>query len=45
AEDGSFEVEGQGMVIVRVELGVVSAYFLPGSGTEQRVRIDGLEQL
>jgi len=44
AEDGSFEVEGHGTVIVRVELGVVSAYFLPGSDNEDRVRIDGLRQ-
>ncbi|CAA6677519.1 Unannotated [Lentimonas sp. CC4] len=44
AEDGSFEVKGHGIMIVRVELGVVSAYFLPGSGTEERVRIDDLRQ-
>lgn len=45
AEDGSFEVKGHGTVIVRVELGVVSAYFLPSSGQEQRVRIENLQQL
>ena len=45
AEDGSFEVEGHGIVLVRVELGVVSAYFLPGSEAEQRVRIENLKQL
>ena len=45
AEDGSFEVEGRGLVIVRVELGVVSAYFLPGSEKETRVFIEDLQQL
>lgn len=45
AEDGSFEVEGHGIVLVRVELGVVSAYFLPGSEKEQRVRVENLQQL
>ena len=45
AEDGSFEVEGHGVVIVRVELGVVSAYFLPDSEKEQRVRVENLKQL
>ena len=44
AEDGSFEVEGHGIVIVRVELGVVSAYFLPGSEKELRVRVENLKQ-
>jgi hypothetical protein len=44
-EDGSFEVEGQGIVIVRVELGVVSAYFLPGSEHEKRVLVEDLQQL
>jgi hypothetical protein len=44
-EDGSFEVEGHGIVIVRVELGVVSAYFLPSLEQEQRVRIENLQQL
>ncbi len=43
-EDGSFEVEGQGIVIVRVELGVVSAYFLPGSEHEKRVLVEDLQQ-
>lgn len=45
AEDGSFKVEGQGIVIVRVELGVVSAYFLPGSEDEKRVLVEDLQQL
>jgi hypothetical protein len=44
-EDGSFEVEGQGIVIVRVQLGVVSAYFLPGSEHEKRVLVEDLQQL
>ena len=44
-EDSSFEVEGQGIVIVRVELGVVSAYFLPGSEHEKRVLVEDLQQL
>ena len=43
-EDGSFEVEGQGIVIVRVELGTVSAYFLPGSEHEKRVLVEDLQQ-
>ena len=43
-EDGSFEVEGQGIVIVRVQLGVVSAYFLPGSEHEKRVLVEDLQQ-
>ena len=43
-EDGSFEVEGQGIVIVRVELGTVSAYFLPGSVHEKRVLVEDLQQ-
>jgi hypothetical protein len=43
-EDGSFEVEGQGIVIVRVELGTVFAYFLPGSVHEKRVLVEDLQQ-
>jgi len=38
-------LEGDAYEQVRVELGVVSAYFLPGAEAEQRVRIEGLEQL
>lgn len=45
AEDGSFEAEGHGVVVVRVELGMTSAYFLPGSVNEQRVLIKNLQQL
>ena len=45
AEDGSFDVKGHGIVIVRVELGAVSVYFMPATETEERVRIEGLEQL
>ena len=45
AEDGSFEVEGHGTLIVRVELGVVSVYFFPGSEEEQRVRAEAVQQL
>jgi len=44
-EDGSFEVEGQGIVIVRVQLGVVSAYFLPSAEHEKRVLVEDLQQL
>ena len=44
AEDGSFEVEGHGIVIVRVELGLASAYFLLDSDEEERVRIEELRQ-
>lgn len=44
AEDGSFEAVGHGIVVVRVELGGVSAYFLPESEDEQRVRIENLQQ-
>lgn len=45
AEDGSFEVEGHGIVVVRVELGAVSAYFLPDWEKEQRVSVEDLQQL
>lgn len=38
-EDGSFEVVGQGTLVVRVEYGPVSAYFLPGESSEKRVTV------
>lgn len=44
AEDGSFEVEGHGIVVVRAELAGTSAYFIPGSEKEKRVWIENLQQ-
>lgn len=41
--DGNFEVEGQGMLIVRVEYGLDSVYFIIDE-TEQRVKVDGLRE-
>jgi len=43
-EDGSFAVEGHGIVIVRVELGLASVYFVLDSDEEERVRIEELQQ-
>lgn len=45
ADDGSFEVEGHGLLIVRLELEGVSVYFLPTSENEVRVRVEDLTQL
>ena len=45
AEDGSFVVKGHGIVVVRVELGLGSVYFLLDSDGEQRVRVEELQQL
>ncbi len=42
--DGSFEVEGHGIVIVRVELGLASVYFVLDSDKEERVHIEQLQQ-
>lgn len=44
AEDGSFEAEGHGIVVVRAELAGTSAYFIPGSEKEKRVWIENLQQ-
>tara|TARA_B110000285_G_scaffold227438_1_gene288771 strand:- start:866 stop:1813 length:948 start_codon:yes stop_codon:yes gene_type:complete len=44
AEDGLFEVKGHGIVIVRLELGLGSVYFLLDSDEEERVRIEELQQ-
>jgi hypothetical protein len=39
SDDGSFSVEGEGLLIVRIEYGPRSAYFIPGNPSEKRVTV------
>jgi len=40
SEDGSFAVKGEGLLIVRIEYGPRSVYFIPEDPSETRVTVD-----
>lgn len=44
AADGSFEVDAQGEIIVRLEYGYDSAWFFPEDPGETRVQVVNLRQ-